>query len=560
MTRTVQPPAVSTRTIDQFLGQKSDRRGPEIDEAEFTAITNYRNNGLESLSKRLGAVKSFAQTHTNGAKVYGLHTYVNDAGTEVYYKLSNRILYESSGGAWSAVGSVTDFANANTYFATINTKDTGAANSTSGTSTSSTSTTLDDTGAGWTINAFDGEVLTVNNEIKLINANDTDTLFLNERFDENPDADAFTVNPRAQEFFFANGTEFYKSDGTVLTQLNTSTFAYAFEGIEAHQNRLWGWKGTRLYYSDTGVGEHFSRGSNIDFQTPIIRVKSLGEVLVIYERNKVSALFGDNPDNFFLQHELSIGTNSPNSVANYYDLYQFFLSTDGRVIILTIKKLSEIEEPVSVSTHYIDDDIATQSAANIATACAEVDGDNYHLCIDDDWYILNVEASAEMKFQKWIWTKDDRPAALDANVLGHFGTQLVAGAQDNGQVYDLDKAGTFADDGTAIATLLEKQRWNPGNASSRKKFDSLRVIQDVTASTVTMNFFADPDGVTYGSAITTVDLNTAGTDEHEYKFTGNPTDIKNSGRKISYKFTESSSVLVSDIEQIELHYTPGIIT
>jgi hypothetical protein len=552
--------AYARRLLDKFLGATQDRDGVESDEREFYNLTNLRNKNLEALGKRLGSAKVFSQTSATGAKVYGLHTFVDEAGTELYLKMAGDTLYKSSGAAWSAIGAVA-FTQATTYFATLSTRDTGVSASDSGTSTSADSTTLSETGAGMTRNAHVGRVIVQNNETKLIAANNATKIFLGERWDDIPSSASYNVYPRAPEFFIANGTNFYKCDGTTLTQLDNSVFGYAFDGIDAHQGRLFGWKGTRLHWSDLGVGEHFSRSAWRDFPTTIIRVKSWGNVLVVYERKRVTVMFGDNPDNFFFKEVLvGTGTESPKSVANYGD-YQVFVDMDLGVCILSNKKLSENgEEPLSIMEGYFLTDFKTQSAANIKAAAGAVFQDHYHLCIDDDWYLLNFKSSdltPTLGFRKWIWTKSDYPDAIDANVLGQFGQKFVAGAQDNGQVYELETGN--ADDGTAIATVQEKRDWNPGNTSARKKFYALRTQQPITASVVTMSYFFDADGSTYGSADKTIALASASFPTHDVRIPGNPSDSKDVGVTLSYKITESSSNAVSDIQQMELLFFPAVL-
>jgi len=563
VTRLRRPPAFSTLTLDKFYGMVQDRSGVEVDDKEFYDLTNVRNNNLEGLCERKGAVKVFSQTHTGSATgTLAVHTFVDDSGTKTYIKIDDTgKTYKSTGSSWSEItASAPTFTNANTFVVTMSTKDTGSANSTSGTTTSATPTGITDTGETETLNEHVGRCLTVNNEIKLVTGNTAAEVFIAEKFDEEPSADSYTINPRAQEFFVANGTDFYKCDGTTFTNLSTSNFAYPFEIIEAHQGRLFGCVGTRLHWSDLGIGEHFSRNAWRDFQTPIQAVKSIGNVLVVYERDRVTTVFGDNPDNFFFQEVLgSIGTTSPKSVANYHGLYQFFLNESLGVVVLSTKSLApegQPDEPFSISRDYISDDITGQSAANLQACVGEVDEDHYHLCIDNDWYVLNVKASGKTGFKKWIWTKDDRPDAMDAQVLGHFDQKFVSGPQDDGQVYEIE-TGTD-DDGTAISTTIEKRNWNPGNAPSVKKYWALRAIQPVAGASAVMNFFAIPDSTTYGSAITTIDLNTASSDEHKYRFTGNPSAVKNSGRKISFKLTKTSANPMTEIEQLELLFIPGI--
>ena len=50
------------------------------------------------------------------------------------------------------------------------------------------------------------------------------------RFDDIPTG-TYNIYPRAIEFFIANGTNFYKCDGTTLTSVDNSVFAQAFTGI-----------------------------------------------------------------------------------------------------------------------------------------------------------------------------------------------------------------------------------------------------------------------------------------------------------------------------------------
>ena len=563
MTRRANPPAYSSITLDKVYGMSQDRAGVELDDREFTDIVNWRNNNLEGFYERPGSVKVFNETHTGSATgVNGLHTFIDDSGTETYIKLDDSgNVYKTTGGSWTQItASAPTFADANTFIVTMNTKNTGGSSDVSGTTTSADTTSVTDTAQSQTVNARVGSVLTVNNEIKLVTGNTGTQFFIAERFDETPSSDSFTIVARAQEFFIANGTQFYKCDGTTFTRLDTSTFAYAFTGIEAHQNRLFGWSGSRLHWSDVGVGEHFSRNAWRDFTTPIQRVKSIGNVLIIYEKKRVTAMFGDNPDNFFFQPILDgVGTSSPKSVANYHGLYQFFIDDNLGVVVLSTQSLrpsGEADEPFSVSRDYINNLILTQTSANLHASCAEVDEDHLHICIDDDWYVLNIKASSKMGFKKWIWTRDSRPSNNDANVLGHFGTKFVSGPQDTGQVYEIENGSDDA--GTAISSTIEKQDWNPGNTPSRKKFYALRVVQPIAAASSTMNFFADPDGSTYGSSLSTIDLNAASTSEHRYLFTGNPSDVKDTGRKISFKLTNTDSNQPTEIEQIELLFIPGL--
>jgi len=557
-------PKYRVARIDTFLGASTDRSGVELLKNEFTTLTNIQNNNLKGLSKRPGATKVFDQTHAGSAtKARGVFTYTV-AGVETYIKIDDQgKVYKSTGSTWTQItASAPTFANADAYMASMNTKDTGAANTDSGTAEAGTSNDIKDHDKNLTVGAYIDQALTVNGEIKLISGNSPTTIFVKERFDTTPSTETYTVNPRAVEFFIANGTNFYKCDGTTFTRLDNSNFAFAFTGIETHVGRLFGWKGTRLHWSDVGIGEHYSRDSFKDFSSDIQRVKSFGDVLVVYEREKVSVLRGSNPDAAEIEEVLDIGTTAPKSVANYHGQYQFFLNEEFGVIIFSKSDLKSEGrgEPVSISDSYYNDDILAQSSASIQAAPGEVHKEHYHLCIDDDWYKLNVRASENTGFKHWVWMKDDRPATHDANVLGHFGTRLVSGPQDTGQIFHIENTAATSDDSAAIARTMEKKDWNPTGRRDNKHYARIKISQATTAATATMNYFADPEGSTYGSAMKSINLKTAGTSEHDVPFTANASDVKNIGKKISIKITESGTVAVSDIEEISMLYLPGIET
>lgn len=554
---------LASKRLDQFFGMSTDREPQELSDGEWTNLLNCRNNILEGIRKRLGGRKVFSETHTTGAKVWGLHTFIDDANTETYIKIVGTEIYKSTGGAWTQItGTVTA---ADTYFATLGAIDTGAASSDTGTSTSGSSLSITNTGKAYTKNVHVGRILSIANEKKLIGANSATIVYVKEAFDETPSTTAYTIYPRATEFFFANGTEFWKCDGTTLTNLSASVFAYPFTGIEQHQGRIFGWKGTRLHWSDLGVGEHFAGTAWQDFETPILRAKSIAGFLVVYEANKVTYMSGDSPSTFSFKVLFpNIGLIAPKSVANYYGAYQMFLSRLGVIVISADSLKSDTEtsgdkqgeEPINISVDYLQLDIDTQSTAHKAAACGEVFGDNYMLCIDDDWYVLNLRSSAKTNFRRWVWSKDDRPDAMDANCLGQFGTRYVAGAQDNGQVYELEV--TNADDGTAIVWTMERERWNPTGKSDRKRFWSLNMTQEVGASS-TMSYYVDPEGSTYGAAIKSISLLTATDNIHKIKIPGNPSDVKNIGRDLSIKISEASTASVGEIQEMQLLYYPSLV-
>lgn len=570
MTRQVIPPNHSTATIDTFFGAVRDRSGIEIDKNEFYDLTNIDNVHLDSLTKRAGVIKYNSETHAAGAstKVNGLFDYVNDSGTSIPIKITQDGKIYKNTGSWAEITAGAPgggFANANAFFTQLQTRKTGASADTTGTLTAADSTTVTLSSAAYTVNTHTGKVMNVNtSENKLIAANNATKFFMKERFDDVPTG-TFNVYPRQQEFFFANGTDFYKCDGTTLTRLDNSAYAYAFTGITAHAGRVCGWKGTRLHFSDLGVGEHFSRNAWKDFSTTVQVAEPLKKILMIYEKKRVTAQFGDSPDNFYWEDVLDgIGTVAPKSVATYGN-FQFFLSDEYGVSIISSERLSPgggKSEPLSISSNYINTLILAHSASEMAAASAEVYKGKYILNIGSTWYVLFIEESLLAPRDadgnvRWIWGFRDYPSAIDANVLGKYGTSLVAGSASTGQVYTLDSGVT--DDGTAITATLEKRDWQVSEEKVDKSFWSIKFSQPITASTVTQNVYVAPDSGAYGSAVASINLNTEASFEHEVKIPANPSDQKGNGKRISIKMQESGSVLSSGIEEIVLLYDPDIL-
>jgi len=245
VSRSIQPPGVSTRTIDRFFGLVSDRSGTELEENEFTTLTNIRVEHLRRLKVRNGAKKFNGLTHTGSANpVLGLDRFVHEDGSEFDLKLVNTVLYKSDdGGAWASLQ--TGLTASRTFFASTITKKTGASAEETDTVDSSTPTTVTATSLSMTIGEHIGKVLVINSENKRIVANTATKITVAERFDVTPTAgDSFTVVASQKEAFLANGTNFYKTDGTTNTQLDNSVYAKAFDGVVEHMNRLWGWRRT----------------------------------------------------------------------------------------------------------------------------------------------------------------------------------------------------------------------------------------------------------------------------------------------------------------------------
>ena len=573
MTRTVSPPRLSTRTITRFLGMVTDRSGFEMGESEFAELKNLDHNGISGLKKRRGSEKYEEVTHTTGDQVEKVFTYRDDDGTETYMKIAGGKLWKWNGTTYVQVDTDT-FTDGDTSVAIMQTKEVGGASLDNGTSTDSGPMSISDSAAAYTINEHTGNILVVNGETKFVTHNTTQKISIGDRFDNENNNNAYNLYNQKRTVFISTGSEFLKANATVIERLdNGSDYAYAFNRIASHEQRLWGIIANQAHYSDIGVGEHFSRGSIFNFSYPLASLGELDDVIAFHGRKGVEVIYGNNPDNFFRQVAMTdVGCMAPASVATYPG-HQFFLDDILGVVILSRRELrqeNEGLEPISVSYDYINEDIFSHTSDELEAANGYVKGDYYYLRIGDDVYKLNVTASLStpQKFGKivWIWSKEEYPDAIIPNTMGLHGTALVFGSTASGQTYEVHKDDVFDDDGSEIEMVIEKTDWNADKKLSDKNYDSMHVIMDTTTELVNLLFFFAPGGTDYGHSEQEVDLSIVnGRDyrDHEVPVPSNPGDPsgkKDVGRLFSFKILEKGKAEVPEIESIELHYTPGIVT
>lgn len=575
--RNAAPPDLSTVTIDNHLGMARDRSGTEQNNAEYRTLQNVDNSLLSRLRKRLGSAKYGGLTEASGSSVQGLFTYIDPSGNSRYIKIANQQLRQLYSGAWSTMGAAS-FTDATTWFAQMNAQKTGASADLTGTLTSADSTSISDSGASWTVNAHVGKIVVVGSQKKIIIANTATQILVGERFDATPTG-TYNVYPVQQELYLATGSEYYRVDPAgatpALTQLDNGYGATTFTGICTHARRMWGWKNNRLYWSDNGQGENFSRNAWKAMLTDVKACADLGEVMVIYERKQITVKFNDNPDQFVWKTAIvGFGTVAPKSIGTYPGGLQFALDETLGVMVINTSKLTATSddqvEPVSASQDYINTLIFAESAANIAAAVGYCDGENYYLKVNTTVYVLHVQASlnARQTFGQlvWIWSIRTYPTAILPNCIGKFDADLVFGGATNGQVYHINKAATYSDDSTAITMIIEKCDFNPTDRRDDKNYDALHVAQDASAGAVVMEYYFVAGGTTFGGSPDTSYSQISGTAQAKYqeiKITGNPSESggkKDSGKTFSFKIRESSSLAVPDIEDIELHYYPSIVS
>lgn len=575
--RIVAPPALSTESNDNFLGMARDRDGTEQASAEFRTLQNVDNSFVAALKFRLGSAKYGGLTDNDGAKVQAVFTFVDPSGNNRYIKVAGQYIQQLYSGAWSNVGT-NAFTDAPSWLAQMNAQKTGASADVTGTLTSADATSITDSGAAMTINAHVGKILVVSGQKKIIVANTATQLLVGERFDTTPSG-TYNVYPVQQELFIATGSQFYKSDPhaatPALTQCDNGYGATTFNGICTHARRMWGWKDSRLSWSDNGNGEQFSRNAWKAMLTPVKACADLGEILVVYEQSQITVKFNDNPDQFVWKTAIvGYGTIAPKSVGTYPGGLQFALDAKLGVMVINTKQITSAAddqvEPVSASQNYINTLIFANTAADLAAASGYCDGENYYLRIGTSVYVLHVQASldARQTFGSlvWIWSIRTYPTAILPNSIGQFGTDLVFGGGTNGQVYHVNKAGQFTDDGTAIEYIIEKCDWNVTGHQDRKGFDALHVEQEASADDLTIEYYFKAGGESFDVSPDNSYNQKTGTAEpmfQEIKIPSNPSQSggkKDSGKVFSYKIRASASVAVPSIGAIELHYYPSIVS
>jgi len=573
MTRTAAHPQLSTRTITRFLGMVTDRSGVEMSQSEFSDIKNIDHNGTSGLRKRRGSEKYGEVVHAEGDKVQKLFTFRDDDGTETFMKISDGKLWKWNGSIYVQVDNdaLTDAASS---VAIMQTKEVGGASIDNGTSTDSDPVSISDSAAAYDINEHVGKIMVINDETKFITNNTSQKMLVGDRFDNENNNNAYNIYNQKRTIFIATGSEFFKANATTIERIdNASDYAYAFNRIATHEARLWGIIENKAHYSDIGVGEHFSRGALFNFPYPLVTLSELDDVLAFYGRKGISIIYGDNPDNFFRQVAMTdVGCMAPDSVASYPG-HQFFLDDILGVVILSRRELREENEgvePVSVSYDYINEDIFSHTTDELEAANGYVKGDYYYLRIGDDVYKLNVTASLStpQRFGKivWMWSKEEYPDAIIPNAMGVHGTSFVFGSASNGQVYEVHKDDVFDDDGDEIEMVIEKMDWNANKQLSDKNYDSMHIIMDTTTELVNLLFFFSAGSDNYGHSENELDLSiVTGRDprDHEVPVPSNPGDPhgkKDVGRLFSFKIFESGRNEVPEIESLELHYTPGIVT
>ena len=586
--------------MDNFLGMAPDQAGIEPPVNQFNRMENLYTD-LRVIKKRLGVVKYGEITHATGSRVYGIYEPLGSAATPEFgiVKHTDDDLYFLNSSTWTQLTGFT-LQSADSFFGEITMLQSGAsADVTDTVAASSSVTVINLTTGGLTPNAHVGKIVQVRHatgtpyryEHKIIVGNTASTITVSstEPLNETPAAGiGVRIYPTKVELIAAcadtSTTGFYlkvsasvavagiagSSTATGMTRLDNTvnTYGFGFRGIEIHQNRVFGWLNNRLRWSDLGNGEQFSKNNYLDFTTDIRRVKSFtDDIIIVYERSRVTAirLSDPNPANWETKVlSPNEGCNFPKCVANYFSSnygLQFFVSSGNEIKAIPSDIFTDrVREAkiFSVSKNYIASELTS------AFSCMEVNKDG-HLIIamtNSVWWRLNVEASERTKFAHWIWSKDTRstsPLDLSSNVMVMCNGALISGQRGTGQIDTLDAIGVYADNGTAISTVLDKRSLQDSLFGDLCHFYTINIAHGVSGGSSLVYVYVVPDNTPAGSMGSSIaSYNPSLNDKHrEIRIPVSPSSNKDRGKRLDFRLTEDGSVQMADIERIEITFYPG---
>lgn len=565
----------------------------------FDLLQNwYADN--DKLIKRKGVAK-FPGTHATGARTYGAYGIRGYTGADfLYAKVTSDDLYfwDNITAAWN-VFTGHAFPTSETYFAELNgfmewntwydVDETVKAGSTA------TDVLLGNSTGPWTDNLLAGKVARFNFsatrvEYKVIagNYNDgTDDHLLFNEDDPLNGAPAIgttiDIHDANTNLYIGGGGEYARvqpdemADGVVagasadgyrqLDTTNTAIIGDGFTGITSHANRIFGWYQDTVRFSDLYNGDNFGSASYIKFSTLIRAVVPFNDnVAIIYGVHGIWALIGVSPSSWELRLiTQEIGCNDPKTIATYSSTamtMQFFVARDGSVRVITSDSFRAVSREVkleSVSENYIHKEFSNLSN----WTCGGIDNEGrYHVFRGStgEFWTLNVRASEKMRFREWAWSKGQfASASLAPYITANIAGSLRLGMTSSGQLYTMNNGTT--DDGTAIPGTIRRRGLNFDALGDRTKFSKIQIAQGASDSSTTMTVKAEANNSTAGTIEHTIMTYDPSTGDKLRKGTipNNPSLQEGTGQMIDYEITESGSVAIAPIEQINFGYRPSVL-
>ncbi len=464
---------------EDFLSDVSDN---EIVKGVNVVITKSG-----SLKKREGSEEFGSDSGNN--PVYALKGYTDSGSTQRRLKMIGTTLVEYNTGSWDTT--VKAGLTASKYLRLSDIKVASTVPTTSGTASAGADYSLTDSGAGWTINAYRDFVVKIiggtgQGQAKTILENTSDTLYVDGRWDVNPDSTSqFEIYPKVIGLICNNGTD--TAFKVIQTTATDVTSIPKFTSQVVVNSRLWGVLGTKVYWSDLANGEAFAGYSYIDTGEDLVAIGQAGDFVAVYSKTKTGVITGADSDSFsFKWRDRARGCIAANSVAGWKG-YSFALAQDG----------------IYVFDGSVNRLVSKKVAPSIKNMKESLKVESYGFVFENKYYLLYATNSTSTVKDKmlvmdliWsnlldetgyggVWTHFE---GINANVMGTFAdsnglNKLYIGKSDSSKILWLYN-GEYSDSGSSIKFDVEDKEYDGNAVGTLKKlgwFFYEGAIQSVTS-------------------------------------------------------------------------------
>lgn|SRR3990167_5470125 len=170
--------------------------------------------------------------------------------------------------------------------------------------------------------------------------------------------------------------------------------------------------------------------------------------------------------------------------------------------------------------------------------------------------VLGTKIWFEDDGKKIIEVIDDSISAAGTAGIGMGDIGAVTGDDVSAQELDAFSVRMINvdDDGGNFTATIEKRDWQITPEKVSKIFHGMQIAQKKQGRAVSMSYYFDPDGSTYGSALQTIALASQTKDEYDVRITTSQSDIKDRGKRISFKIENTGAAPFSPIEEMVMLY------
>ncbi len=445
----------------------------DLDANELRKAVNVVLTKSGSLKKREGTEQYGTDVGTD--PVFALKGFTDDGGVMRRFKMIGTTLVEYSAGLWNTA--VKSSLTAGKYLRMSDIKVASTTPTASGlTATAGSDYSLTDTGIAWTPNAYRDFIVKITGgtgagQVKTILENTTEILYVDGRWDVNPDSSSvYSIFPKVVALVCNNGTDTaFKVIQTTATDLTTVP---KFTQQVVVNNRLWGILGTKVYWSDLANGEAFAGYSYIDTGEDLVSIGQAGDSVAVYSKTKTGRVSGTSPDTFnFKWRDKARGCIAPNSVAGW-GIFSIVLAQDGVYAF-------------DGETNHL---VSKKVAPSITAMKSSLKADSFGFVFENKYYLLYATNSTSTVKDKmlvmdliWsnlsdltgyggVWTHFE---GINCNVMGVFSdsnglNKLYVGKSDNSKVVNLYNGG-YNDEGSSIKFDVEDREYDNNSVGTMKK-------------------------------------------------------------------------------------------